>query len=283
MTSTSPETTGGPQGEVAQSPDQPSGGAVSWRSVALPSEHGGWSLTAEPVVLGLLVAWSWSGLALGVAAMLGFVARTPLKLVLVDRWRHRRLERTRMASWFAAGELTVVVVLVALATATAAKVFWLPLLVAAPMILVELWYDMRSRSRRLIPELAGAAGIGSIATAIALAGGLAAQPAWGLWLVVAARSIAAIPYVRTQILRTGSRPSPRWRSDAAQAVAVGLVLIGWSADLVPGIAAGAVTFLAAANIVLLRLRPRPAMVIGLQQMAFGLIVIVTTAFGVRSL
>lgn len=32
-----------------------------WRQVAVPSEHGGWSLTAEPVVLGLVVAWSWPG------------------------------------------------------------------------------------------------------------------------------------------------------------------------------------------------------------------------------
>ena len=68
-----------------------------WRQVAVPSEHGGWSLTAEPVVLGLVVAWSWPGLALGLAAMLAFVARTPVKFVLVDRWRHRWLDRSRLA------------------------------------------------------------------------------------------------------------------------------------------------------------------------------------------
>ncbi|MGI9616377.1 MAG: YwiC-like family protein, partial [Acidimicrobiales bacterium] len=82
-----------------------SGGAVaeprsmsSWRQVAVPTEHGGWSLTAEPVLLGLLVAWSWPGLALGLAAMLAFVARTPLKVVLVDRWRNRWLDRSRVAA-----------------------------------------------------------------------------------------------------------------------------------------------------------------------------------------
>jgi hypothetical protein len=73
--------------------------------VALPSEHGGWSLTLEPVALGLLVAPSWPGLALGAAALVAFVARTPLKVVLVDRWRHRWLARTRLASLQATAEL----------------------------------------------------------------------------------------------------------------------------------------------------------------------------------
>ena len=78
-------------------------GAVRWRSVAVPTEHGGWSLTAEPALLGLLVAWSMPGLALGVAAMVAFMARTPLKLVLIDRFRHRSLPRTRLAARIAAG------------------------------------------------------------------------------------------------------------------------------------------------------------------------------------
>ena len=40
----------------------------TWRTVAVPSEHGGWGLTAEPVLLGLLLAFSWSGVAVGVAS-----------------------------------------------------------------------------------------------------------------------------------------------------------------------------------------------------------------------
>jgi hypothetical protein len=61
----------------------------AWRSVAIPSEHGGWGLTLEPVLLGLLIAPSVGGLALGIAAFGAFLVRTPLKLVFVDR-RHPR-------------------------------------------------------------------------------------------------------------------------------------------------------------------------------------------------
>ncbi|MCC6435634.1 MAG: YwiC-like family protein, partial [Acidimicrobiales bacterium] len=125
------------------------------RAVAIPTEHGGWSLTLEPVLLGLLVAWSWPGLSLGVAAMLAFLARTPVKLVLVDGWRGRWLTRTTVAAQVAGAELLVLATLVTAAALTADARFWWPLLAAAPLVAIELWFDMRSRSRRLLPELAG--------------------------------------------------------------------------------------------------------------------------------
>lgn len=253
----------------------------SWRSVAMPSEHGGWSLTAEPAVLGLLVAWSWAGLALGVAAMVAFMARTPLKLVLVDRWRHRWLDRTRLAATIAGGELVVLALLAAYALAAGESGFWVPLVVAAPLVTIELWYDMRSRGRRLIPELAGTAGIGSVAAAIALAGGASDRVAWGLWVVVAARSVAAIPYVRTQIMRTRSEPGARWHSDLAQMVAVAAAAVAWAADVVPGPAAIAIGILATINVAAVRMPPRPAVMIGIQQMIFGIAVIATTAVALR--
>ena len=59
----------------------------TWRAVGLADEHGGWSLTAEPALLGLLVAPLGAGVALAAAALIAFVAWTPLKLVFVDRRR----------------------------------------------------------------------------------------------------------------------------------------------------------------------------------------------------
>jgi hypothetical protein len=249
----------------------------SLRSVAVPTEHGGWSLTLEPVLLGLLVAWSWPGLALGAAALLAFVARTPLKLVLVDGWRGRRLARTRLAAQVAAMELVALVVLVTVAAFTADGRFWIPFAVAAPLIAVELWFDMRSRSRRLIPELAGTIGIGSVAAAIALADGADLRLAFGLWCVVAARGAAAIPYVRTQVFRLHARAYRRWPSDLAQVLAVAAVAVGWVLDAVPFATIVVLAVVGAANIVALRLEPRPPKVLGVQQMTFGLAVTVVTA------
>jgi hypothetical protein len=253
---------------------------AQWKAVALPSEHGGWSLTAEPALLGLIVAFSWAGLALSAAAMLAFVARTPLKIVLVDRWRGRRLERTALAARVATGELLVMAALVVAAALGADGPFWIPFLVAAPLIGIEFWYDMRSRGRRLVPELAGTIGIGSVAAAVAIAGDESGLVAAGLWCVIGARSVAAIPYVRCQILRTRSRSAPRWQSDVAQVAAVTIAIVGWLVDAVPIAAVVALAVLGVVNLASMSLAPRKPLVIGVQQMIFGLGVIAVTAVAV---
>ena len=252
------------------------------RSVALPTEHGGWSLTLEPVVLGLFVAPSVAGFALGAAALVAFIARTPLKVVLVDRWRGRWLARSRLAARVAVVELALLATLAVVAVVTADAPFWWPLLLAAPLIGVELWHDMRSRSRRLVPELAGAIGIGSIAGIVALAGGAADSVAAGLWLVIAARSIAAVPFVRVQLLRAKARAHFVWHSDLAQVVAVAMGVTGWLTDLVPPAAVAALAILAIFDLVAVRRAPQPAPIIGAQQVVLGLTVILITALGVRA-
>ena len=265
-------------------PDKVAAGERSTlRAVAIPTEHGGWSLTLEPVLLGLLVAWSWPGLSLGVAAMLAFLARTPLKLVLVDGWRGRWLTRTTVAAQVAGAELLVLATLVTAAALTADAQFWWPLLAAAPLVAIELWFDMRSRSRRLLPELAGTVGIGSVAAAIALADGNDTVVAMGLWIVVAARAAAAIPYARTQVFRTRGRPYQLGHSDLAQALAVIAVTTGWLVDAVPLAAAVAIAAVAMFNVAAVRAAPRPAKIIGLQQMFFGLAAVIVTAIAVLAL
>ncbi len=252
-----------------------------WRQVAVPSEHGGWSLTAEPVVLGLVAAWSWPGLALGVAAMVGFVARTPLKVVLVDRWRHRWLDRSRLAARIAAAEIALIIVLGLAAVAGASDGwFWVPLAAAAPLIGVELWFDMRSRSRRLIPELAGTIGIGSVVAAIVLAAGESTALALGLWVVISARAAAAIPYARTMVFRAHGRPVTRWHADLAQALAVAAVAAAWLFDAIPLLPVLAVAAIAVFNVAAVRGPVRRAVVIGLQQMTFGIAVVAVTAIAV---
>ena len=251
------------------------------RQVAVPSEHGGWSLTAEPIVLGLAVAWSAPGVLLGAAAMLAFLARTPVKLVLVDLWRHRWLRRTRVAAVVAGVEVAAIALAVVGASLLADSAsFWLPLLAAAPLVVVELWFDMRSRGRRLLPELAGTVGIGSVAAAIALAGGADTALALGLWCVIGARGAAAIPAVRSQIMRMHGRPAHVAQSDVAQALAVAAVALAWWLDAAPFASLVALTVVGVVNLVVVRRPPPRVALIGIQQMLFGLAVVAVTAVAV---
>jgi len=250
------------------------------RAVALPTEHGGWGLTLEPGLLGLLVAPSVAGLCLAGAALVAFVARTPLKLALVDRHRGRSLPRTRLARQVASVELAVLALLVVGAVALADHPFWAPLVVATPLILVELWFDVRSRGRRLVPELAGAAGVCSVAAMIVLADGGGRGLAAGVWAVLVARLVTSIPHVRAQIGRLHGRAAPRLGSLIADGVA--LLTAGLAVGLDRDLAAGSVAIVAVVVIQRITARgpvPRPA-VIGIRQMTMGFGVVVVTALGV---
>lgn len=248
----------------------------------MPSEHGGWSLSSEPAILGLWVAFSWSGLFIGIAALVAFIARTPIKVALVDRFRHRSTDRTKLAVKFALGELAVLVLLAVGAVALAEPWFWVPIAIAAPLIAIELWYDMRSRSRRLIPELAGAIGIGSVAAAIALADGTTTALALALWCIIAARATAAIVYVRVQLARAHGRDHELWHSDLVQLAAVAAVAIACLADAIPVLPVVAMAGFAVWNIASVRLPVRPPKILGLQQMAAGLFVIAVSALAINA-
>lgn len=250
--------------------------------VGVPSEHGGWSLTLEPVVLGLIVAPSIAGFLLGVLAVLLFMMRTPLRIVLVDRVRHRTLPRTRLARRVVSIEGAIALALGIAAVVLADAAFWWPLLAATPLLALESWFDARSRSRRLVPELAGSIGVGAVAAAISLAGGVSPEIAAGLWVVIAGRVLTAIPFVRVQLRRAKAQVHRLWHSDLAQVLGVATVGAGWLGGIVPALAIGAVGVLALFGLIAVR-RPTPAVpILGAQQVVLGLFVVLVTGLAVTA-
>ena len=89
---------------------------------------------------------------LSLVGLLAFVTRTPLKVALVDRWRHRRLERTGLAERIALAELILLACLLGLAFALTPQTgWWWPIALATPLFAIELWYDMHSRGGACLP------------------------------------------------------------------------------------------------------------------------------------
>lgn len=249
------------------------------REVALPTEHGGWSLSTEPAILGLLIVASKAGFLLGLIGLLAFITRTPLKLALVDRWRGRSLPRTRLAQRVAAVELLVLAALTGGVVAVAEHDrWWLPILIAAPLLGLELWYDMHSRGRRLVPILAGPIGLGSLAASVILVGGGSTTVAIGAWVAIALRSVAAIFFVRSQIQRIRKQKNRSVPASEPVAIQMGLgllALVAWLVGYLPGSVAILLGSVIGIHLVLRQL-PVPALkVVGFQQLGLGIIFIIT--------
>jgi len=197
---------------------------VRIRPIALPVEHGGWALLFEPIVLGVLLAPSLTGLWVSVVAIGAFLARHPFKLAIADWRRNRRTIRTPLAERFAIFYLVITTLALALAIKTGGVKFLLPLLFAAPIVLVQLFNDSKGQSRALIAELAGAISTGAVATAIAISGGWPHPVAFGLWVIMAARNVPTILYLRARLRILHRKPGSSQGVLIAHVLAIFIVI-----------------------------------------------------------
>lgn len=251
-----------------------------WRRVAVPSEHGGWGLTLEPVLLGLMIAPSLVGAVVGLGAFIAFFVRSPLKLVVIDVRRKRWLDRSKLAMRFAIGELVVLAGIAVAALWVAGRSWLVPVVIALPLVGVEFWFDIRSRGRRLIPELCGAIGISSVVAVIVLASGNRTSLAVGAWLVLSARAVGSIPFVRVQISRLRRTSMNARSSDAAQTIAIGIGVAAVLTERKMMLGLLGLMTLAVLQLVWVRRTPLVPKVLGMCQMALGIALVAVTAVGV---
>lgn len=195
------------------------------RPLALPTEHGGWGILFEPLVLALIVAPSAGGAFIALAFVAGFLARQPLRLALQDLMRGKSYPRTRWCRAFTLAYASIALAALVAAIAVSGTTMLVPLAIVAPLGIVQLIYDANNRSRLLLPEIGGAIAMSSSAAAIALAAGKPHALAYLLSMLIALRSLTAIVYVRTLIQRSHGQAAPAWPAIAAHALAVAVTFV----------------------------------------------------------
>lgn len=251
-----------------------------WKSVALPTEHGGWGFLIEPMLLGMLVAPSWAGLCICLSALGIFLIHQPLRIATKDRLRGRHFTRTAYAERFAAAYGAIALGGFGLAVLTAQTPFWIPLLLAVPMAGVQLLYETRNRGRELLPEIFGAVALGATAPAIVLAAGCSSQLALLVWLLVILRIVPSIVYVRVRLSALHGHPLPQQAALIPHLIAVIVVGIAWVNGLVMWSTSLAISILLLRAILGVRRSDEPARKIGFQELGYGIVYVILGAVGV---
>jgi hypothetical protein len=211
------------------------------------------------------------------------MARQPLRLWLGDLARGRSAPRTRWAGGLAALLGAVAIGALLWASALAAASFWTLMAFAALLLLPQLVYDVRNRGRTLAAELLGAAGPSALASAAARASGWRMSEAVALGVIVVARAVPSVLYVRARLrLERGQWQGGTavWASHIAAMGASGALAV---AGLVPWLAfAGVVVLAARAAHGLSRFRraSRPQEV-GRAEVAMGAAFVALVAVGYR--
>lgn len=253
-----------------------------WRAIALPTEHGGWGFISEPIVLGLLIAPSWAGVAISIAAFGVFLLRQPLKVWFKDQIAKRHVPRTALARRFALiyGGITAIGGLVFLLTGVGWTVLW-PLLIALPLIAWQLYDDLHYQGRDLRAEVIGASAPGVIVSIFALIQGWPWAIALALWCALAVKGICAVLYVRARLRLERGESIQRDLPIMAHGIGWGLLAIA--------VGAGILIWTALIGMAVLTLRcavglsswrkVRPAKVIGMQEIGYGLMFVILIAIG----
>lgn len=257
---------------------------VKLKTIALPAEHGGWGFLLEPILLGLLVAPSWAGFMLGLGMFGMFLIRHPFKMAVTDRKRGKRYARTALAERFviiyAAASLLSFACAVLIAADGAILV---PLVLALPFMLIQLFFDLTNRSRSVIPELVGPAALAAVGTSIAIAGGWTLTAALPLWGVIVARAIPSVLYVRARLRLEHEKPTspiPVIITHLLGIVGVMFLALFRAVPWLP-VAALVVLLIRAALGLSERRESVPPKIIGFREMAYGLLVVIATAVGYR--
>lgn len=254
---------------------------VRVKAVAVPPEHGAWGFLFEPVVLGLGVAPSLAGLFLSIGVIGAFLARYPAKIAISDRIHHKRYARTRLAERFATGYGVVALLGLGLAIAWGGVGILLPLLLAVPLGALLFLSNLQNRGRDLLPELAGACALALTASSLALAGEKSSGVALALWIILLARNIPSILYVRARLRLERGKPyrlAPVLASNAAGII--GVLILAWT-GVAPILALAAVIILLIRAIYGLSPYRRRVSVqnVGFQEIGFGLMTVLLAILG----
>jgi YwiC-like protein len=254
---------------------------VRVRQVALPVEHGGWAFLFEPIIAGLVIAFSAGAPWIACLAIGAFLTRQPLKVLIADPFGRRNKERASLALRFLLLYITIFSIGLGGTLLSVGSASLLPLLGVLPFALFQIYIDASRRSRELIPELTGAVVMSVSIAAIGLAANMPFTSAIALWAIFASRSIASILYVRERLrlekCKGYSRSIPTFAHFAALLLAAALAYYGLTPFLTI-LAMSILAYRAIAGLSPAR-RKMKAMQIGVWEIIYGSVIVLSVVIG----
>jgi hypothetical protein len=257
----------------------PQGLAASWRDLVKPKEHGSWSLAFEPLALALLVAPSRPGFLLGIAIIVAFFLRRPVKIACRETRPARRAAARRIT--LAGAVLAFACAAAAVLVGNIASTLWL--IPSALGGVFFLAFDLRNAGREQTAEAVGAAAFAFLPAAFAVLAGWSAAEALALGAIMIGRAVPTVLTVRAALRNAKSVEHHHCAPVLAGFIAVAAGFAFSRVSLVPSLVPWLLAVLAFRTCVLLLVRHRPlrASAIGMFEAVNGVAFVATVALAFR--
>ena len=266
---------------MAQAPMQRKRGyKLNLRSIALPAEHGAWSLILEPIVLALLLAPTWLGLSFAIAMFAAFLMHQPIKIVVKDYLKNKITDRTKMARRFVLLYAGLAALFALPIVVNSPVSLWIAIALIMPFALIQLYFDFKNQSRSAIAEVSGAIALSGTVSVLAILGGWILSAALTLWLILSLRAVPSILFVRSLFRKQRGKDASLGLVYIIHIVATGLIILLTFLDNLPTLVI--IPFLALLGRAIYTLQMKTivkAKVIGIREVIFGMITILFVVMG----
>ncbi len=166
------------------------------KKIAMPQEHGSWEFFFEPLILSLIIAYSYQGLMLFLASSFIFLSHQPIR-ILFDKKINKGDKRKALV--FAVIYISIELIALWQSIAGAELKHFFPFFIAivlmASFLTVEINTPKESFLARLIPPLA----VDLIAVSIVRLGGMKIPETIAFYFVLLGRSALTAFYIKEKL------------------------------------------------------------------------------------
>ncbi len=248
------------------------------KKVAFPHEHGSWGFVLEPLVLSLLVTYSFTGLLLAVSSFLIFLNHQPVR-VLLSKKRNKQLFFPALL-FFMIYSVFIVITLVYVFQNSQIKNL-LPFGIAILLMLIFFILELIQKGRELLAEFIAPISITFIGMSIVLIGG------WTFYLVIAfaivllARSIPTVLYIHLKVQAVKMKEFPKQVFYISEIIFLSLVAILAFSKLIPILSIFAVILLIGRAVYGLSKKGllENIRILGIKEFIFGILYVVIVYIG----
>ncbi len=170
---------------------------VNIRQIALPIEHGSWGFVLEPLILSLIVAYSFPGLLLAVCTFFMFLSHQPIKILFKNKPDDYN---KKIAIFFLIIYLLVILVLFVFVLLSVKLQSLIPFGLSLVVMIIYLSNLYNQKNRELINELSAPISISLLVLSILLFKNWQLEYVISFWIILLSRSVQTTFYVHTKLL-----------------------------------------------------------------------------------
>jgi len=246
------------------------------KAAALPREHGSWAYVLEPVLLGLLTAFSIEGLCLGIGSFFIFLSHQPVRSFFDEKGPARRTAAYFILGYGAAGTLLVSFFLINTNTAV-----WLPFFAAVLLMSIYLVLDLTGHGKEFYVRFLAPFSISLSAMSIVMSAGWNWEKAVMISVIVNLRFIPTAYYIRAKLRQSGNETFVRRTTPGVHLVSVLAAVYLVYLNMLPVLVSAGVIILAVRAFYGLYFDKKKVIPkhLGIKEFAFGLIYLACAVTG----